>query len=236
MSGIGWRLPGWPLRDVVTVDTSAAPGGGLDVAIPLPTDHRLWGEALADGADLRVTDSTGELLTYKLGSYNPSTRTGTVYVTGWTPPALALACPLWLWWRNPGASSAAGAFTPSPGALTGTVGPRSLPPVDPMVPGFLTRWQKAPVEVWALVADFTRVLGTVARGAEVSSVTAEVLDGNGSPVPGMLGSVLLVGRPGVIVVVSGGTDGSAYTVAVRATLTDGSTHEALGELSVRDLA
>jgi hypothetical protein len=48
--------------------------------------------------------------------------------------------------------------------------------------------------------------------------------------------VLLVGRPGVIVVVSGGTDGSAYTVSVRATLTDGSTHEALGELSVRDLA
>lgn len=222
----------WALRRVVTVDaTTIGPSGLCDVVHALPPfDDELWANMRPKGADLRVCAGDGcTPVVFNARGVDVATRTGAIEVQAWPAPA-ARVCALFLYFGNPGASSAATPFTPSspvPGRVELGLPSARVCRVRPE-PSGATRpsaeWTKGAAEALFVDFDFGDLLEPANVPAwgrspweEIAYVDATTVEAAGVDQPAMHVATRdrIVDGGRVRVWVAGGAPGAVYTVSCR---------------------
>ena len=224
-------------RFPVAVDASTlASSGNKDVSITVPkTLERFWTSLGSDGYDLRVTDADGfTLIDHKLSGFNYANRTCTIEVFGqsgtntWTAQQSSIAM-LWVYVGDDDAGDAAVSASLSSaltGVLTGEAAAEVVKVGDPTPDRARpdNRRAKSSGERRAFWFDFSPMLRIAQRAyserldfeelnfVEVSSVSG----GSGASIE-VEASTRFAGSALVRVVVTGGSDGTDYTLIVKAT-------------------
>ena len=107
-----WYDAAWRRRAPITVDLHGG-AGDVDVSATIPPDFpAFWDNVMANGNDVRVTDTKGVALDFKLTSWNATNKTGVIEIDDWASGNVTAAATVHLYWDNPnGPSSGQATFT-----------------------------------------------------------------------------------------------------------------------------
>jgi hypothetical protein len=226
-------------RFAVAVDNSAGTTGNADVRITIPvTLDDFWQNIDASGYQIRVTDSDGITpVSYKWNSFTAASRTGILDVVGasgtdtWSVQASS-TCLLWVYVGDADAGDDQDATAPAGAVKAGYLSseaPSGTIVVGQPAPGRsepADRRSQTSTERKAYWFDFSKVIrGTVRKHnsradfeeldcVQISSVSA----GSGASIE-VEAKTRLVYNRGMYVraTVAGGSDGTDYTLIVKAT-------------------
>lgn len=257
----------WPYRASITADALGWISGASDVSVPVPVDFDAFWNGInqTDGRDIRVTDASGNLLSFAIektggGALDASAITsrdctikidGSVTPTGgssFTPPAASMV-QLFVHWGNTSATAPTTGYVSISGALTGYllmqvpqhvwVGRKARKDTTRLEEGI----HKGTTESLVVAVDMQPMLQTRTtpfagskRGAEISYATYQVLQAGASQAA-MVTAASLRFYAGryVCMVVKAGTTATNYTISPTVVTTSSETLNPRAELRVRDL-
>lgn len=264
---MGWYNPEFTRRAIITIPNSTGALADVDIDIPRSWDQ-FWDVIDSSGNELRVVDADSQtLLSYSVddgsgGAFNKASQLGRIRIDGWNPPGAGTYA-IWLYWRSTSVLGSGAVSTTISGSIPGYIElsrPHDLVyqyklqatsagrPRD-----ILVKTSGETREVWI---EVTHALAPSRGGLnesrtyeEVTYATTQVLTTAGSDTPAMYSDTKLrfvyderQGRTYVKLYITGGTDGTEYTIAplIRTTRPgeSGEVHQTLQPrigLAVRDV-
>lgn len=244
-----WYDSDWTHREAIAVDNTSG-ASTIDISCALPSDWGFWDTVKADGSDIRLTAGDGlTLLSHQLSGWNATNKTGTIEIDDYTVGSSDAIIWVWLYYGNAAATSVADTFTVS-SAKTGNVEPvcnvRPVFRAGSLAPGRTQpadQIAKSTDETIHVYLDFAgmlnrrceRVNGSV-LGEEIDYVTAEVkLNGVAQASMIDLTKTRFIQPSTVQLHITGGADGSDYTITTQATTSKGRTLNPRILLRVKDV-
>lgn len=224
-------------RFPIAVDNTSGASGNADVTVTIPvTLAEFWERVDASGVQVRVTDADGvTAVSYKWSAFTLATKTATLEIHGsagsskWSAAASAVPI-LWLYVGDPDATSGATGTTIGGSPLTGAVtaeAPTKVIDVSPPAPGrerpAAARSQASTerrgywFNLTPALRPSTRTSDAHSEHEELDHIEVSTTTGGSSASLEVEGATRVQYNLGTYVraVVTGGTDGSDYTLIVR---------------------